>query len=197
MTLLSKDRRSVAEKAKMALWGLEQWILTADGPPKVSAIIFYMPQAVFEWEGQEYEHNPKSADWYWAIGIIATTAAIASLLFANYLLALLIIIAAITLALHAAKKPVVHHFKLTDRGLLIDTSLHPYEHMRTFSVFEYIEVDKPPVLSIHTESWFFPHLLIPLIEVDADAVYLYLLEHIDEAEHHHTLSDLVAAWLGF
>ena len=35
-----------------------------------------MPRsALFEWEGREYDHNPKSADWYWALGIIAVAVA--------------------------------------------------------------------------------------------------------------------------
>jgi hypothetical protein len=42
-----------------------------------------------------------------------------------------------------------------------------------------------------------PHLLIPLEGVDVDMVYAYFLHHVDEREHHHTLPDLVAAWLGF
>src|SRR3989338_5644829 len=98
-----------------------------------------MPTAVFEWEGQEYEHNPKNADWYWAVGIVATAAVIASILFANYLLAVLIVTAAVTLGLHAAKHPPTHQFKITDEGLVIDNDLHPYEHMHSFAMLEYIE----------------------------------------------------------
>ena len=26
--------------------------------------------AILEWEGREYDHNPKDSDWYWALGII-------------------------------------------------------------------------------------------------------------------------------
>ena len=33
--------------------------------------------------------------------------------------------------------------------------------------------------------------------VDADIVYAYFLQHVDEKEYEHTLADLVAAWLGF
>ena len=156
-----------------------------------------MSNAIFEWEGVEYEHNPKSGDWYWAVGIVATAAVIASILFANYLLAVLVVIAAVTLALHAAKHPPTHRFAITEEGLVIDNDLHPYEHMRSFAMLEYIEGDGTPVLSIKTESWFSPHLLIPLNNVDADAMYEHLLIRIDEGEHRHTLSDLVAAWLGF
>lgn len=149
------------------------------------------------WEGKEYEHNPKSADWYWALGIIATAAIIATVLFGNILLALLILVAAGTIALQAAKHPRTHSFELTEQGLVIGNDLHSFERMLSFSVLEDIEGKFPPVLSIKTESVFSPHLVVPLEGVDADAVYAFFLEHVDEGEHHHTFPDLVAAWLGF
>jgi len=157
-----------------------------------------MPRTVlFEWEGREYDHTPKSADWYWALGIIAAAAAIASVLFGNYLLAVLVIVAAVTLALHAAKIPPTHRFRLVEQGLVIGEELHPFEKMISFSVLEDIEGTLPPLLSIKNESWFSPHLVLPLEGVDADAVYAYFLQHVDENEHRHSFSDLVATWLGF
>ena len=153
--------------------------------------------AIAEWEGREYDHNPKSADWYWALGIIAVAGGVASILFGNYLLAALIVIAAAALALHAAKEPPVHRFRLVEQGIVIGEELHPFERMISFTVLEDIEDEFPPMLSIKTDHWLSPHLVIPLAGVDADAVYAYFLKHVDEDEHKHTFSDLVAAWLGF
>ena len=152
---------------------------------------------IVEWEGREYDHSPKSADWYWALGIIAVAAALASVLFGNYLLAVLVVIAAAALALHAAKVSPLHRFRLVEKGLTIGDELHPFERMVSFSVLEDVEGELPPLLSIKTESWFSPHLVIPLAGVDADAVYAYFLHHVDEDEHKHSFTDLVAAWLGF
>ena len=157
-----------------------------------------MPRtALLEWEGREYDHNPKSTDWYWALGIIAVAGTIASVLFGNYLLALLVVIAGVTLALHAAKQPPLHRFQLVEQGIVIGDELHPFEGMISFSVLEDIEDQLPPMLSIKTESWLSPHLIIPLAGVDADIVYTYFIQHVDESEHPHTFVDLVAAWLGF
>jgi hypothetical protein len=157
-----------------------------------------MSRAVLlEWEGREYDHVPKSADWYWVLGIIAAAIAIAAILFGNYLLALLVIIAAATIALHAAKEPPIHRFGLVDKGLMIGEDLHPFEHMISFSILEDPEGELPPLLSIKNETWFSPHLVIPLADVDAEAVYIHFAQHVDEREHTHSLSDLVAALLGF
>ncbi len=153
--------------------------------------------ALLEWEGREYDHNPKSSDWYWSLGIIAMAGTVASVLFSNYLLAALIIIAAASLALHAAKEPPLHHFHLVERGIVIGDDLHTFERMTSFSVLEDVKGELPPMLSIKTESWLSPHLIIPLNGMNADTVYAYFLERVDEDEHHHTFSDLVARWLGF
>ena len=157
-----------------------------------------MPRApLFEWEGREYEHNPRSADWYWALGIIAVACITASILIGNYLLALVVAAAAAAVALHAAKEPPLHRFRVVEHGLFIGEELHLFERMTSFCVFEHIDGEFPPILSIKTESWFSPHLEIPLNDVDADAVYAYFLAHVDEGAHKPTIADLVGAWLGF
>ncbi len=156
-----------------------------------------MQTPIFEWYGREYDPNPKSADWYWAIGIITVALAIAALLFVDYLLALLIVIAGVALSLHAARHPPTHRFAITEQGLMIDNDLYPFSTMHSFAMLEYLEGNRPPVLSIKTHAWLSPHLLISLPGVDADALHEHLLGRIDEGEHKHTLPDLVAAWLGF
>ncbi|HVB20271.1 MAG TPA: hypothetical protein VNF51_03285 [Candidatus Paceibacterota bacterium] len=157
-----------------------------------------MPRnALLEWEGREYDHNPKNADWYWALGIIAVAGTIAAVLFGNYLLALLIIVAASALALHVAKQPPLHRFRLIEQGIMIGDELHPFERMISFSVLEDIEGELPPMISIKNESWLSPHLIIPLAGVDVDMIYAYFIQHVEESEHTHTFTDLVAAWLGF
>ncbi len=154
-------------------------------------------KALLEWEGREYDHNPKSTDWYWSLGIIAIASTIASVLFGNYLLAVLIVIATCAVALHASKQPPLHRFRLVEQGIIIGDEMHLFERMVSFSVLEDVQGEFPPMLSIKTESWLSPHLIIPLEGVDADVVYTYFLQHVDEAGHEHTFVDLVAAWLGF
>jgi hypothetical protein len=153
--------------------------------------------ALLEWDGREYDHNPKSADWYWALGIVAAAGTIALILFGEYLLAVLVIVAASVIAIHVAKVPPLHHFQLVDQGIMIGEELHPFDRMISFSMLEDIEDKLPPLLSIKNESWLSPHLMIPLEGVDADRVYEHFLRHVDEVAHQHTFSDLVAAWLGF
>lgn len=157
-----------------------------------------MPRnALLEWEGREYDHNPKDSDWYWSVGIIAVAATLAAVLFGNYLFALLVMVAAATIALHAAKAPPLHRFRLVENGIYIGERLHPFDQMISFSVLEDIGGEYPPMLSIKTRHWLSPHLIIPLEGADPDVIYNYFLKHVTEDEHHHTIADVVAAWLGF
>ncbi len=144
---------------------------------------------VFEWEGKEHEFDNKPQEWYWALGIIAAASITASIMFDNYLLALVLLTAAFAIGLQAAKEPSVHSFKLSEKGLMIDHRIYPFDLIHSFSVLEYIDETKAPSLSIKTKSLLAPHFLIPLNDVDADKVYAFLFAYIDEGEHEETFID--------
>ena len=123
-------------------------------------------EGLFEWEGSEYRFEDKGPDWYWALGIIATAAIIAAVLFNNMLLALLVAAAAITVAIHAAKHARVHRFSITGDGIHIDANFYPFSEMISFSVLEYADESLPPSLSVKTKHLLAPHLLIPIVDHD-------------------------------
>jgi hypothetical protein len=80
-----------------------------------------MPRsAIYEWEGREYSFEEKGADWYWALGILATAAVIVCILFSNILLALVLAAGAASIALAAMRRPRIHHFAIYEDGLAID-----------------------------------------------------------------------------
>lgn len=148
-------------------------------------------EPVFAWEGHEYAFEEKSADWYWALGIIAIAAIVASVVFKNILLAFVIAAAAIAVALHAAKRPRVHRFAITEEGLHVDQFMYPYSMMLHFSVLEYADTNMPPSLSVKTRNPLSPHLLIPIVGHDPLAVYEYLLNHLKEGQHELSVIDRI------
>lgn len=139
--------------------------------------------AVFAWEGTEYRFEDKSADWYWALGIVATASAIAAVLFNNVLLAVLIAVAAVAVAVHAAKHPRVHRFSLTPDGVAIDGNFYAFKDMLSFSVLEYADEELPPSLSIKTKHFLAPHLLIPINDHDPVEIHEYVSVHLPEGRH--------------
>jgi hypothetical protein len=151
-----------------------------------------MARAVFfEWSAEGYLFEEKSSDWYWALGIIAVAAAIASVLFGNVILALLILVASGTLALSTLKRPRMHLFRVTDEGVMIDENLYEYDSIHSFSVLEYIDPNRPPALSLRTHKILAPHLLIPIVGPDPLELYEFFTEHVDEGKHDESLTDRI------
>ena len=150
---------------------------------------------VFEWQGKEYSFEQKSADWYWALAILAIAGIVACVFFNNIILALVIAAAATSIALHAARHPRIHRFQITDEGIAIDTNLYPYDNMLHFSVLEYADPTWPPALSIKTKSLIVPHLLIPIERHDPLEVYEYVLNHLPEGDHEQSVIDRIVDML--
>lgn len=144
---------------------------------------------IFEWEGHDYAFEEKGSDWYWALGILATAAVIASILFNNLILALVVAAGAGALALQAARRPREHYFAIVDRGVVIDQNLYPYEDMLSFAVLEYADETMPPSLSIKTKRFMAPHLLIPIVGHDPVQIYEFFKAEIPEGKHHESVFD--------
>lgn len=144
---------------------------------------------VFAWEGREYQFEEKSADWYWALGIIATACGIAAILFGNFLLALVIAAAAGSISLAASRGPRMHRFSLLEEGLVVDEHYYPYSSMLHFSVLEYADETLPPSLSIKTKFLLVPHLLIPIVGHNPVEIYEYMSLHLPDGRHEESPVD--------
>src|SRR3989344_8977345 len=97
----------------------------------------HMPESSvgpIRWSAYEHEHIERSGDWFWALGIIAVSAALTSILFGNVLFAILILVAAFVLNLIARQPPALHDFEISDRGIRVSGELHSYEEILAFWV---------------------------------------------------------------
>ena len=144
---------------------------------------------IFEWHGKEYASEDKTADWYWAVGIIAVALMIACVLFSNLLLALVVLAAAVAVCLQAAKHPRIHRFTITERGVGVDNRFYEFDNMLHFSVLEYLDETLPPALSIKTKHLLAPHLLIPIVGYEPLDVYDYIAVHLPEGKHDESAMD--------
>lgn len=154
-------------------------------------------EPIFSWDGQEYAFEEHGADWYWALGIITIAAILASILFSNILLALVILAGSGTIALQAAKHRRTHRFTIYDTGLAIDDNLYLFTSMRDFAILEYVDPSLPPALSLKTNHIMAPHLLIPIHDYDPEEIYDYISSHIPEGEHEETLVERLTTLLRF
>ena len=145
------------------------------------------------WRAEEHRHVERGSDWYWALGVIAVSSAVTAVLFNNILFALLIVVAATTLGMIASRPPAIADFVLGARGLLINDTFYPYEEMFAFWVTE----DEQPVLLIDTPRIMTPDLVIPLHDVDADAVRAYLQTRVRQVPLYEPFLYRVMEFFGF
>lgn len=151
--------------------------------------------ATLRWSAHEHEHIERSGDWYWALGIAAVCLAVTAVLFHDTLFGLLIIIAALTMGLHAREAPPLHTFEVSGRGIKVDDTLHHWDDIISFWIEE--DNDAAPTLLVDTKKALAPNLIIPLEEVDHEAVRAILAEHCVETPMREPVTHKIMELLGF
>lgn len=152
-----------------------------------------------EWSALEHEHIEKSSDWFWALGIIAIAGAIASIIFNNILFAIIIIIGAFVFSVNANKKPERVNFKINNRGVIINNTMHPFSSLESFWVEEgdnENEESKPKLL-IKSKKLLMTHIVIPIESVRATDIRNFLLEYLNEEEDSESLAQKIMEFFGF
>ena len=149
------------------------------------------------WRAYEFAHRPKTSDWYWMVGIVTIGAVVTSIFFNNVILAILLIVASLSLLMHANKAPRLLEYHLTQRGLIIDKNLYPIATIESFWIDEYDNgVAK---LIVRSSKKTMPYIIVPLVpDVPADEVRYFFFQHkTKEVEHHEPVTQQIMEYLGF
>ena len=146
------------------------------------------------WSAYEHEHIERGSDWFWALGIIAVCAAVGSILFHDFLFALLILLAAFIFGLLANIPPELVRFEVSDRGVRVGGTLHRYDEIISFWVED--ERGPHPRLLVDTTKPMAPNLIIPIEEVDPHAIRLFLREHAAEVPMKEPFSHKLLEFFG-
>lgn len=149
---------------------------------------------VLRWSAYEHEHIERGSDWYWALGVIAVSGALTSILFGNFLFALVILLAATTIGLIAQKPPELHEFELSEKGIRIGQTMHPYDSIISFWVDEEVDV---PLLLVDTTTFMSPNLIIPIGEMNPEDIREYLRPHAEETPMKEPLAHKILEFFGF
>ena len=149
------------------------------------------------WQALEYHHESKSVDWFWAVGIIAVCVIILSVLYDNYLFAILILIATFSVFMYAVRQPELVQFELNRRGIIIHRKIYPYASLQSFWVEEFNNVHPHPKLLIKSQKVMVPLIVIPIAGVHPDEVRDFLQHYLPEEEIYEPLSQKVMEYLGF
>jgi hypothetical protein len=149
-----------------------------------------------EWQAFEHEHIHKSSDWFWVLGIIATTGAVTAIIFSNILFSIVILVGAFTLGMHAAKRPSRVNFKITERGVIIGNKMYLYSSLESFWVEDENERALPKLL-VKSKKLLAPHIVIPIDNISPSDVRDYLLQYLAEEEDSESLAQKIMEFFGF
>ncbi len=148
------------------------------------------------WKAHEYDHYERTTDWYWAVAIITFSIIILSILFSDYLFAIVTLIGVFTLVLFTYRPPKLISYELNRKGVLIEKTLYPYVGLESFWIADHHEFVEPKLI-IKSTKVVMPYIIIPLIDVDPEDVHDILRTVIAEEEHHEPLAHKLMEYLGF
>jgi hypothetical protein len=152
-------------------------------------------EPIISWDAPERHYTEKNSDWYWAVGIIAFTAAALAFMFGQVIFGLLIVVAAVTLTLYASVPPRNVHVEISDRGITLNNVLYPFLHLESFWIDP---TSYPPKILLKSHKTFMPFVHIHInAEVNPEDVRNILLTYIAETEHEEPLSVKLMERLGF
>jgi hypothetical protein len=147
-----------------------------------------------EWDAHEYEHKERSSDWYWAVGIVAVSGAIASIIFGNIIFAVLLLLSVFSLTLHINRPPETTHIILDEQGVQYKNTLFPYDTLHSFWVDE--EHSHPKII-LRSKKTFMPLIIVPLGDAQGDRVRNVLLKELPEEFQSLSIVEKILEYFGF
>jgi len=136
-----------------------------------------MEKNTIAWSAPEHAHEHKSPDWFWAVGIIAASIVVVSVISGNALFALFVFLGATTLFIHAVRQPREISIEIHERGISLGNLSFSYDMLDSFTVVEHNDA---PCLILKSKKLFTPYSIIPLPEGYQEKVRAYLAQHLSE-----------------
>ncbi len=147
------------------------------------------------WHTLEYKKKEKTADWYWAVIIIAVSIVVISIIIHNILFAVLVVLSVTTLLMFANREPLIIEVEINSKGIRVEKELYPFSSLEAFWVDE-SEEDEPKII-IKSKKVVMPLVVIPIDEYNHEDIRLVLLDKLEEKEMHEPLPQKIMAKLGF
>ena len=155
--------------------------------------------APLHWQTLEYENRERSADWFWAVGIITISIAVTSIIFNNILFALVVLLGEFSLSLYAARPPKEIDIVLDDMGVRIEKFFYPY---RTLESFWVEETEHRARVLIKSQRLIMPYIIVPIShyddeEVEPEEIRKFLGRYLPEVFHSESTFHHMMEYLGF
>lgn len=147
------------------------------------------------WQALEYKRKEKTANWYWAVIIIALSLVIISLMTHNFLFAIIIVISTIILLSFSVNPPNILNIIMNQKGIVVGKDMYPFATLASFWV-ESMDNDNQKIL-LKSKKIIMPLIVVPLEEHHHLDIREFLLQYLPEEEIHEPLSQKIMEKLGF
>lgn len=131
------------------------------------------------WRVKEYDKHERSKTWY----LVAISLTLALLLFsfftANFLFAVIIIVASLVIILHDGQDPIDLEVVLEEEGVLVGKNFYDYDDLENFSIV-YKPSQGVKKLYFEFKNFIKPRLSFELGEMDPLIVRDFLLRYLPE-----------------
>ncbi len=145
------------------------------------------------WRAFDRLHEHKDPDWFWGIGIVATAIAVISIFAGNPLFGIIIVIATITLFLHAIKKPEYVKTRVAEGGLSVDNSFFPFAELESFCI--HTDGGKSHLI-VKSKRAIISRIVIPVEKTDEHTAREALIQYLPEKKLTVPFSHQVIEFLG-
>lgn len=134
--------------------------------------------ALKQWFIPEYTQHERGQLWYVVLGIISALFIIYAIWTANFLFAIIVLLAIIILLVRHANQPMSLVVSIHEDGLVVGESFFPYQDLKSFWI-----IFEPP----HVKTLYFdfqnhwrPRLPVPLQDENPLAIREILLQYLGE-----------------
>jgi len=148
-----------------------------------------------QWQTLEFEKHEKGPAWFIVVGAVALAFFAIALFMANYIFAILIILAVFVVFMYAVMEPQVIKFRINARGISTGDKSYGYQDLKSFWIFY-----EPPAikeLSIKTKKLLMPLLKIPLGDQNPVEIRRALIKFLREEKQEESLAEVMAKKIRF
>lgn len=153
------------------------------------------PATRLAWTTPEFEYYPKRAAWYLIMGLIAAGLTAWAVFSKNYFFGLFVLLAYISLALMAQKKPEQIQSAITSKGVSINQTVYLFENLKSFWIF--YDPGRISQLSLRSKKLIMPYIKIPLGKTNPAKVRQLLIKYIPEKKQEESLIENLAKRVGY
>jgi hypothetical protein len=146
----------------------------------------------YSWTAPEFIFKEKTSDWYWSIGIITVCSVIATIIFHNYLFAILLFFSGLTFMFLGTHRPEIVPFELTEKTLKAKNTTYNLNEIKGFTINE--QEDK---VLLESGKFLTAMIVIPLSEdADKETIRRILSVKLEEKELEEPPFEKIIEFLG-